>query len=220
MSRTLRYAGKVFVLPLVTRRMREDVRRRAAEPQATLEANANASGGVDGCVRFGPRERDLVTRPARPAPRIVRAPGPVYDSSSLLSHTFGAPSLSDDIPTLCKIFAENRVVAMVSLSASSYRLSHVAVKHLLDHGYHVIPVNRRYEEVFGQRCSLAAKTFPNPSTSSIASVPHARFHRSPERSHRYRPRGAVDAARHRQRRGRGTRPQRRTGGDYEPLHED
>ena len=155
-----------------------------------------------------------------PCPNYPARPGPVYDSFSRSSQAFGAPFLSDDIPTLRGILAENRAVAMVSLSASSYRLSHFAVKHLLDHSYYVIPVNPRYEEVFGQRCSLAPKTFPNPSTSSIASVPHAKFHRSPERSHPYRPRGAVDAARHRQRRDRGTRPQRRTGGDYEPLHED
>ena len=43
--------------------------------------------------------------------------------------------MSDDIPTLRRILAENRVVAMVGLSASWYRPSYFAAKYLLDHGY-------------------------------------------------------------------------------------
>ena len=76
-------------------------------------------------------------------------PGPAYDSFSRSSQAFGAPFLSDDIPSLRRILAETRVIAMVGLSASWYRLSHFATKYLLDNCYHVIPVNPRYEEVFG-----------------------------------------------------------------------
>ena len=69
----------------------------------------------------------------------------MYDSLSRSSHASGAPALSDDIPTLCTILAENRVVAMVSLSASWYRPSHFAAKYLYDHDYRAIPVYPQYE---------------------------------------------------------------------------
>ena len=70
--------------------------------------------------------------------------------------------MNDDIPTLRRILAEYRVVAMVGLSASWYRPSYFAAKYLIDHGYRVIPVNPRYEEVLGQRCYPTLKDIPEP----------------------------------------------------------
>ena len=70
--------------------------------------------------------------------------------------------MNDDIPTLRRILADNRVVAMVGLSASWYRPSYFAAKYLIDHGYRVIPVNPRYEEVLGQRCYATLKDIPEP----------------------------------------------------------
>ena len=70
--------------------------------------------------------------------------------------------MSDDISTLRRILAENRVVAMVSLSASWYRPSHFAAKYLHDHDYRAIPVYPRYEEVLGQRCYRAPKDIVEP----------------------------------------------------------
>ena len=69
---------------------------------------------------------------------------PRYDPRPRSSHAPGAPALNDDIPTLRRILAENRVVAMVGLSASWYRPSYFAAKYLLDHGYRVIPVKPHY----------------------------------------------------------------------------
>jgi predicted CoA-binding protein len=57
-----------------------------------------------------------------------------------------------DIPTLRRILKENRVIAVVGISAHWYRPSYFAAKYMLDHGYRVIPVNPSYEEVLGQRC--------------------------------------------------------------------
>ena len=70
--------------------------------------------------------------------------------------------MSDDIPTLRRILAENRVVAMVGLSASWHRPSYFAAKYLLDHGYRVIPVNPRYDEVLGQPCYPTLTDIPEP----------------------------------------------------------
>jgi predicted CoA-binding protein len=58
----------------------------------------------------------------------------------------------DDITTLRRILGENRVIAIVGLSADWYRPSYFAAKYMIDHGYRVIPVNPKYREVLGQRC--------------------------------------------------------------------
>ncbi|MGN2391785.1 CoA-binding protein [Pelomicrobium sp. G1] len=57
-----------------------------------------------------------------------------------------------DIPALRRILKENRVIAVVGISAHWYRPSYFAAKYMLDHGYRVIPVNPSYGEVLGQKC--------------------------------------------------------------------
>jgi len=60
----------------------------------------------------------------------------------------------DDINTLRRILNENRVIAVVGLSADWYRPSYFAAKYMQEHGYRVIPVNPRYagRSVLGERC--------------------------------------------------------------------
>jgi predicted CoA-binding protein len=65
-----------------------------------------------------------------------------------------------DIPTLRRILHENRVIAMVGLSANWYRPSYFAAKYMLDRGYRVIPVNPAYTEVLGQRCYPSLREIP------------------------------------------------------------
>jgi predicted CoA-binding protein len=50
----------------------------------------------------------------------------------------------DDINTLRRILRENRVIAVVGLSADWFRPSYFAAKYMLEHGYRVIPVNPKY----------------------------------------------------------------------------
>ena len=57
-----------------------------------------------------------------------------------------------DIPTLRRILATSRTIAVVGLSANWYRPSYFAAKYMQDHGYTVIPVNPAYPEVLGQKC--------------------------------------------------------------------
>ncbi|HSF48891.1 MAG TPA: CoA-binding protein [Burkholderiales bacterium] len=57
-----------------------------------------------------------------------------------------------DVQTLRRVFKENRVIAVVGLSANWYRPSYFAAKYMMDHGYRVIPVNPQYEQVLGQKC--------------------------------------------------------------------
>jgi predicted CoA-binding protein len=60
--------------------------------------------------------------------------------------------MQNDIQTLRRILRENRVIAVVGLSANWYRPSYFAAKYMLAHGYTIIPVNPAYADVLGQKC--------------------------------------------------------------------
>ncbi|MCC6611276.1 MAG: CoA-binding protein [Burkholderiales bacterium] len=68
--------------------------------------------------------------------------------------------MRDDIETLRRILRENKVIAMVGLSADWYRPSYFAAKYLLEHGYTVIPVNPKHAEILGQRCYKSLRDIP------------------------------------------------------------
>ncbi len=70
--------------------------------------------------------------------------------------------MDTDIPTLRRILKESHSVAVVGLSASWHRPSYFAAKYLKDHGFRVIPVNPRYDEVLGERCYPALAEIPEP----------------------------------------------------------
>lgn len=68
----------------------------------------------------------------------------------------------DDINTLRRILKENRVIAVVGLSADWFRPSYFAAKYMQEHGYRVIPVNPRYagKSVLGERCYASLREIP------------------------------------------------------------
>ena len=66
----------------------------------------------------------------------------------------------DDINTLRRILKENRVLAIVGVSAQWHRPSYFAAKYMLEHGYRVIPVNPQYQEVLGQKCYASLREIP------------------------------------------------------------
>ena len=66
----------------------------------------------------------------------------------------------DDIQTLRRILKDNRVIAVVGLSANWYRPSYFAAKYMLEHGYTIVPVNPAYPEVLGQRCYASLREVP------------------------------------------------------------
>ena len=70
--------------------------------------------------------------------------------------------MTDDIPGLRRILSECRTVAMVGLSANWYRPSFFAAKYLQEHGFRVIPVTPRYEEVLGEKCYPSLDAIPVP----------------------------------------------------------
>jgi predicted CoA-binding protein len=70
--------------------------------------------------------------------------------------------MSDDISELRRMLRSYHTIAMVGLSAEWNRPSYFAAKYLQQHGYRIVPVNPRYQEVLGERC------YP-----SLAEIPHA-----------------------------------------------
>ena len=68
--------------------------------------------------------------------------------------------MADDIQTLRRILRENRVIAVVGLSANWYRPSFFAAKYMMEHGYTIIPVNPAYQEVLGQKCYASLRDIP------------------------------------------------------------
>ncbi len=66
----------------------------------------------------------------------------------------------DDINALRRILSQNRVIAVVGLSADWFRPSYFAAKYMQEHGYTVIPVNPRYAEVLGQKCYPSLRDIP------------------------------------------------------------
>jgi predicted CoA-binding protein len=68
----------------------------------------------------------------------------------------------DDIAGLRRILAKSRTLAVVGLSAQWYRPSFFAAKYMRDHGYRIIPVNPRYDEVLGERCYPDLRSIREP----------------------------------------------------------
>ncbi|MBW7923483.1 MAG: CoA-binding protein [Burkholderiaceae bacterium] len=70
--------------------------------------------------------------------------------------------VNDDIPTLRRILKSCRTIAVVGLSAEWHRPSFFAAKYLQEHGYRIVPVNPRYDEVLGERCYASLRDIPHP----------------------------------------------------------
>ncbi len=67
-----------------------------------------------------------------------------------------------DIPTLRRVLAESKTIAVVGLSAHWHRPSNFAAKYMQEHGYRVIPVNPAYQEVLGEKCYPSLRDIPEP----------------------------------------------------------
>ena len=67
-----------------------------------------------------------------------------------------------DIKDLRRILNDYKRVAIVGLSADWSRPSNFAAKYLIDHGFEVIPVNPKYDEILGQKCYASLGDIPTP----------------------------------------------------------
>jgi len=67
-----------------------------------------------------------------------------------------------NIETLRRILNENKVIAVVGLSANESRPSFFAAKYMQYHGYKIIPVNPRYDTILGETCYPDLESIPEP----------------------------------------------------------
>jgi predicted CoA-binding protein len=70
--------------------------------------------------------------------------------------------MQDDIPTLRRILARDRTIAVVGLSAEWHRPSYFAAKYLQEHGYRIVPVNPRYPTILGEQSYARLEDIPFP----------------------------------------------------------
>ena len=70
--------------------------------------------------------------------------------------------MADDISTLRRILKNSHTIAVVGLSAEWHRPSNFAAKYMQTHGYHVIPVNPRYDSILGERSYARLEDIPEP----------------------------------------------------------
>lgn len=70
--------------------------------------------------------------------------------------------MNDDIPTLRRILAQCRTIAVVGLSAQWHRPSHFAASYLLGQGYRIVPVTPAYPEVLGEKAYPTLRDIPFP----------------------------------------------------------
>lgn len=66
------------------------------------------------------------------------------------------------IAQLRRILKENRTIAVVGLSADWFRPSYFAAKYMQEHGFRIIPVNPKYDEILGEKCYPDLKSIPEP----------------------------------------------------------
>ena len=78
--------------------------------------------------------------------------------------------MSADIETIRGILVEQKVIAVVGLSANWWRPSFFAAKYMQDHGYRIVPVNPNYEEILGETCYPSLEDIPEDIRVDIVDV--------------------------------------------------
>ena len=71
------------------------------------------------------------------------------------------PAYNPPTAEIREILEQSKVVAMVGLSSRSERDSNQVARYLMDHGFTVVPVNPREEQILGQRCYPDLKSIPS-----------------------------------------------------------
>jgi len=66
------------------------------------------------------------------------------------------------IAELRRILKTNHTIAVVGLSADWYRPSYFAAKYMQEHGFRIIPVNPKYDEILGEKCYPNLQAIPEP----------------------------------------------------------
>jgi hypothetical protein len=69
--------------------------------------------------------------------------------------------MPEDTATLLRRVLQNcRTIAVVGLSADRQRPSHAVASYLQAHGYRIVPVNPRHDEILGEKCYPRLEEIP------------------------------------------------------------
>jgi hypothetical protein len=72
------------------------------------------------------------------------------------------PELQASVAEITEILQNYRVVAVVGLSNDPNRPSYRVAQYLQAHGYRIVPVNPRCQEILGERCYAGLRDIPFP----------------------------------------------------------
>jgi predicted CoA-binding protein len=70
------------------------------------------------------------------------------------------PEFNPEDEEIRGILENNRTIAVVGLSNDPGKDSHRVAKYLQEHGYHVVPVNPKADEILGEQCYASLKELP------------------------------------------------------------
>jgi predicted CoA-binding protein len=63
---------------------------------------------------------------------------------------------------LRSVLQQARTIAVVGLSADSSKPSYLVSKYMQEHGYRIIPVNPKYQQILGEKCYPNLRSIPEP----------------------------------------------------------
>jgi uncharacterized protein len=69
-----------------------------------------------------------------------------------------------------RILNSCKTIAIVGLSADWHRPSFFAAKYMQEHGFKIIPINPKYEEILGERCYPSLRAVPSEIAKTIDMV--------------------------------------------------
>ena len=70
------------------------------------------------------------------------------------------PEYNPPTEEIAELLKHSRTIAVVGISKKPERDSYKVAKYLKEHGYKIIPVNPRYDEVLGEKCYPDLKSIP------------------------------------------------------------
>jgi hypothetical protein len=70
------------------------------------------------------------------------------------------PRQNATLEEIKEIIQSSKTIAIVGLSADETKDSYRVAKYMQEHGYKIIPVNPKYQEVLGEKCYSDLKSIP------------------------------------------------------------
>lgn len=70
--------------------------------------------------------------------------------------------ISNNIAAIKQLLGNSKTIAVVGMTATTYKPSYYVPKYMLDQGYKIIPINPKLAEIEGIKCFADLLTVPKP----------------------------------------------------------